>query len=216
MDVTTLYKQRGPENTVKIIDHVLAISAEAPGHIAVFVPSYALLEDLIEQSGWPGRTLIIEESRWSKKHIDGLLSDLEKYRRQGIKVMLAGVFRGKLSEGIDYRDNLLDAVVCIGIPLAPPSIVSTALREYLEDKFGRGKGWLYGSVQPAVNSVIQAMGRAIRSSEDRAFVMLLDRRHEDHGFRRCHPKGFRPLKCNDSKVTRRYAARFFTRFPSES
>ncbi len=210
-DVTTRFKQRSPENTQKIRDHIYAIAKEAPGHIAVFAPSYYLLDEFVGEGGWPNRLMIKESSEWKKSEIDQLVPDLEKYRKNGQKVLLAGVYGGKLSEGIDYNNNILDAVVCIGIPVAPPSVFSDALKEFLEKKFGRNKGWLYGSIQPAVNSVIQAMGRPIRSSEDRAFVALLDTRHLEHNYRRCHPANFSPLSCNDSEMTRRYVARFFAK-----
>ena len=146
-----------------------------------------------------------------KSEIDQIIPDLEKYRKNKQKILLAGVFGGKLSEGIDYNNNILDAVICIGIPVPPPSVFSDALKEFLETKFGRNKGWLYGSMQPAVNSVIQAMGRPIRSSKDKAFIVLLDSRHLDQSYRKCHPENFSPLICNDSETTRRYIARFFSK-----
>ena len=215
-NVTTRFKQRGPENTQKIREHIYAVAKETPGHIAVFAPSYRQLEEFIGDEGWPNRIVIKESSEWKKSEVDQIIPDLEKYRKNKQKVLLAGVFGGKLSEGIDYCNNILDTVVCIGIPIAPPSVFSDALREFLETKFGRNKGWLYGSIQPAVNSVIQAMGRPIRSSNDRAFIVLLDSRHIDQTYRRCHPSEFSPLMCNDSEITRRYIQRFFARNQSRS
>jgi len=210
-NVTTRYKQRGPENTRKICEHIYSVAKEAPGHIAVFAPSYKLLNEFIDNEGWPNRLVIKEKSDWKKSEIDQIIPDLEKYRKNKQKILLAGVFGGKLSEGIDYNNNILDAVICIGIPVPPPSIFSDALKEFLETKFGRNKGWLYGSMQPAVNSVIQAMGRPIRSSKDKAFIVLLDSRHLDQSYRKCHPENFSPLICNDSETTRRYIARFFSK-----
>ncbi len=210
-NVTTKFKQRGPENTKKIREHIYAAAKETPGHLAVFAPSYQQLEEYIGDEGWPNRIVIKESSKWKKSQVDQIIPDLEKYRRSGQKVLLAGVFGGKLSEGIDYSNNILDTVVCIGIPLAPPSVYSDALRDFLEIKFGRDKGWLYGSIQPAINSVIQAMGRPIRSSTDRAFIVLLDNRHIDQNYRKCHPSEFNPLICLDSEITRKYLQRFFAR-----
>ena len=210
-NVTTRFKQRGPENTNKIREHIYAVAKEAPGHIAVFAPSYRLLDEFVGDAEWPGRILIKESSEWRKSEVDQIIPDLEKYRNSKKKVLLAGVFGGKLSEGIDYSNNILDSVVCIGIPIAPPSIFSDALREFLEGKFGKNKGWLYGSIQPAVNSVIQAMGRPIRSSKDRAAIVLLDNRHLNETYRKCHPTKFNPLICNDSEITRKYIQRFFAR-----
>ena len=210
-NVTTRYKQRGPENTRKICEHIYSVARETPGHVAIFAPSYKLLDEFIDNEGWPNRLVIKEKSDWKKSEIDQIIPDLEKYRKNKQKILLAGVFGGKLSEGIDYNNNILDAVVCIGIPVPPPSVFSDALKEFLETKFGKNKGWLYGSMQPAVNSVIQAMGRPIRSSEDRAFVVLLDSRHMDRNYLKCHPNNFSPLICKDSETTRRYIARFFSK-----
>ncbi len=210
-NVTTRYKQRGPENTRKICEHIYSVAKETPGHIAIFAPSYKLLNEFIDNEGWPNRLVIKEKSDWKKSEIDQIIPDLEKYRKIKQKILLAGVFGGKLSEGIDYNNNILDAVICIGIPVPPPSVFSDALKGFLETKFGRNKGWLYGSMQPAINSVIQAMGRPIRSSKDKAFIVLLDSRHLDQNYRKCHPENFSPLICNDSETTRRYIARFFSK-----
>jgi len=210
-NVTTQYRQRGPENTRKICEHIYSVAKETPGHIAVFAPSYKLLDEFVDNEGWPNRLVIKEKSDWKKSEIDQIIPDLEKYRHSKQKILLAGVFGGKLSEGIDYQNNILDAVVCIGIPVPPPSVFSDALRGFLDNKFGKNKGWLYASTQPAINSVIQAMGRPIRSSKDRAFIILLDSRHLDLSYRKCHALNFNPLICNDSESTRRYIERFFTR-----
>ena len=43
---------------------------------------------------------------------------------------------GKLAEGVDYPNNILDAVICLGLPLAPPSARQDALKEYYVQRFG--------------------------------------------------------------------------------
>ena len=73
-----------------------------------------------------------------------------------------------MSEGVDYTENILNAVVCVGLPLPPPSARQDALLEYYSARFGRSKAWKYASLQPAVNSVLQALGRPIRKKEDRS------------------------------------------------
>ena len=93
--------------------------------------------------------------------------------------------------------------------MAPPSIVSDALREYISDRFGKGKGWHYASFQPAVNAVMQAMGRPIRAYGDKAFVLLLDKRLKIPNYKRCLPDDMEPISCADAEMTDFYAARFF-------
>lgn len=215
-NVTTLYKERGQQNTDRIRQHLEALVEAAPGHVAVFCPSYRMQEELIEEHRWRGITLLAERTDWSKGEVDAILGRLVAARTRGERILLAGVFGGKLAEGIDYHDNLLDGVACIGIPNAPPSVENDALREYLKSKFGNDLSWRYGVLQPAVNSVLQGMGRAIRSADDRAFVLLLDKRINQPQYRACLPEHMRPLQVTDAATTGRLAKRFFRSTPLAS
>ena len=212
-DVTSLYSQRGPENTRKIRRHIQALLQNTPGHVAVFCQSYKMLEEVVEEADWPGRMLLIEARNWTKKRVDSAMQQLSDARERGTKVLIAGVYGGRLSEGVDYSNNILDAVVCVGIPVPPPSVPQDALREYIEKQHGRGKGWKYGAIQPAVNSVLQGMGRAIRKVEDRAFILLLDNRLLGGQYRTCLPSTLHTFTANDAKRTGRMVKRFFERLP---
>ena len=130
------------------------------------------------------------------------------YQRQ---VLLAGVFGARLSEGVDYHSGALDAVVCIGIPNSPPSVLSKALKSYAEERFGRNLAWRYTVSQPAINSILQAMGRPIRSVADRALVLLLDRRVTDRTYTKCFPADLRMYEAENSEATHRFARRFFAK-----
>jgi Rad3-related DNA helicase len=212
-DVTTKWKGRGTENTKRIQSHIEALIEASPGHVAVFAPSYAQLQEYVGEHRWRVSRVIHEDSSWSKSRADKLLQDLERERESGRKVLLAGVFGGRLSEGIDYHQNLLTAVVCIGIPMAPPSVVSDALKDYYASRFGKDLSWRYATTQPAVNSVLQAMGRPIRAMGDRAFILLLDQRLTTWTYKKCLPSNISPLICADSQMTSSYAKRFFKRNP---
>ena len=41
---------------------------------------------------------------------------------------MAGVFNGRLSEGVDYAGGILDSVICVGIQNAPPSVFQKRMR----------------------------------------------------------------------------------------
>ena len=60
--------------------------------------------------------------------------------------------------------------------LAPPSREVDALVNYFDVKFGRGRGEEYGYINPAMNRVVQAAGRLIRTERDRGVVVLMDER----------------------------------------
>jgi DNA excision repair protein ERCC-2 len=93
--------------------------------------------------------------------------------------------------------NLLSAVVVIGLPLAPPSKEVDALIGYFDRKFGRGRGDEYGYVNPAMNRVVQAAGRLIRTEKDRGVVVLMDERFLHDRYMRCFPPDWTPGSTDD-------------------
>ena len=212
-NVTTKYSSRSVENTRLIREHIHSILRQTPGHVAVFLPSYDLLEDIINEGSWPGRRVIVEERNWTKFQVENTLLELKKSRDSGQRCILAGVYNARLSEGIDYDENILDAVVCIGIPMARPTASNQALKDYVSERFGERNAWKYSAAQPAINSILQAMGRPIRKAEDRAIVVILDRRVGDRGYRSCLPRNLKMFETVDSGSTERLVKRFFSRHP---
>ena len=214
-DVTTKYTERNHDNTEKIREHILAVISNTPGHIAFFSPSYALMDDVLGDANWlPGHIRIIdEEKRMSKSRVNGIVDELLNERRNHRQVLLAGVLSGKLAEGVDYPNNILDAVICLGLPLAPPSARQDALKEYYVERFGSNKAWRYTSTQPAINSILQALGRPIRKSADRAIVILLEKRVILRQFRNCLPTNINILESPDHNRTGRLTKNFFKRNP---
>jgi len=213
-DVTSRYADRGEENTARIRKHIHAVLRKTPGHVAVFAPSYALLEQIvIEDEQWTGRKLLRERPRASKEEMDRMVEKLHQLRRSKDKALLAGVLGGKLAEGVDYPENILDAVICIGLPLPPPSARQDALKDYYEDEYGSVRAWRYAGSQPAVNRLMQAVGRPIRKAADRALVVLLEKRLLQRGFKICMPEGMHAVETVDSERTGRHAERFFERHP---
>ncbi len=215
-DVTTRYQDRSYENTQRIRAHIQALCDSSPGHVAVFTPSYSMLNEYIGEGRFQGVVVRMEDRTWSKQDVDQLLDVLEDSKQAGRRILLAGVFGGRLSEGIDYHNGLLDAVACIGIPNPPPSIHQKALRTYIEERFGRANAWRYASTQPAVNAILQAMGRPIRSIADRALILLLDKRNTDRTYIECYPRDIRMNSSTEPETTKSFARRFFSRVHRQS
>tara|TARA_B100001996_G_scaffold340867_1_gene294608 strand:- start:6477 stop:8519 length:2043 start_codon:yes stop_codon:yes gene_type:complete len=210
-DVTTRYKDRSYENTNRIQSHLQALCDATPGHLAVFLPSYSMLEEYIENHSFANVRIVSEQRDWSKQDLDSELKALENSKNPNKRIMLAGVFGGRLAEGIDYKNGVLDAVACIGIPNPPPSVYQKAYREYIEGRFGKKNAWRYTSSQPAINSILQAMGRPIRGIADRALILLLDKRNTDRTYIECYPSDIRMNATNEPETTKSFARRFFSR-----
>ena len=214
-NTTSRYTERGQNNTNNIRDHIIEVLRNTPGHVALFAQSYAMLDMVLDDYRWIpwGVQIEKESSRMSKRQVAKMVDNLYQKRRTKDRVMLCGVLSGKLAEGVDYPENILDAVVCIGLPVPPPSARQKALTEYCQDKFGANAARRYSSHQPAVNSVLQAIGRPIRKAEDRALVVILEKRIRERPYRFCIPTNLLVMRSQDAERTGRLAKRFFQRFP---
>ena len=214
-NTTSRYTERGKTNTNNIRDHVIEVLRNTPGHVALFAQSYAMLDMVLDDYRWIpwGVQIEKESSRMSKRQVGEMVENLYRKRRTNDRIMLCGVLSGKLAEGVDYPENILDAVICIELPVPPPSARQKALTDYCQDKFGVNAARKYSSHQPAVNSVLQAIGRPIRKSEDRAFVVILEKRIREKPYRFCIPTNLMVMRSQDAGRTGRLAKRFFQRFP---
>jgi DNA excision repair protein ERCC-2 len=173
-DVTTLYAKRSPEMTQRISNHISRIGETVPGNLAVFFQSYKALTEAQSQLSTRKR-IIAEAPSWTGRDRDRVLTALEQERNYGGAILM-GVMGGSFGEGVDYQNNLLDAVIVVGLPYAPPTLLSKKTVEYFSNRFGSKKGRYYAYEAPALYRVRQAAGRCIRSESDRAVIFLLDER----------------------------------------
>ena len=207
-DVTSKFTNR-EESMPQIIEHVKSVIDNTKGNVAIFAPSYSMLERIHQEfiKTWCTKAIIKEEPRMSKSSLEVLISKLYEHRDMR-GAALFGVLSGKLSEGVDYSDNVLNALVCIGLPLPPPSARQDALLEYYSNKFDRGKAWRYASLQPAVNSIMQAIGRPIRKKEDKAIVVLLEKRLLERRVSNCMPEMQRMQSSKPARTAERVKSFF--------
>ncbi|MEM3692974.1 MAG: ATP-dependent DNA helicase [Candidatus Bathyarchaeia archaeon] len=96
--------------------------------------------------------------------------------RVGLGVLF-GVMGGRFAEGADFPGRELEAIFLVGIPFARPNVKTRLYIKYYEDLYGKEKGRRYAYVLPALKRASQALGRALRSREDRAVFILGDERY---------------------------------------
>ncbi len=206
--LTTAYKARGVPMFKRLANAIASVATATPGNAAVFFPSYALMEEVRSYLRLPTtKRLLYEERGMNKEQRARLVEDLEPR-----DALLMGVLGGSLSEGLDYPGNLLSSVIVVGIPLPPPSLHSEALIEYLDRKLGEGMGRKYGYFYPALSTVIQAVGRLIRSPTDRGVIILMDHRYARGPYNRVltgHPRSVSPERLGEA------VGSFFSTRPAE-
>ena len=209
-DVTTKYSER-EESMDSILAHIRAVIDKTRGNVAIFAPSYSMLNKIFShfEETWPriNKATLKEEQGMSKAAVQNILSSLREHQNMS-GAALFGVLSGKLSEGVDYSDNILNSIVCVGLPMPPPSARQDALIRYYTNKFYRNKAWKYASLQPAVNSILQALGRPIRKKEDRAIVVLLEKRLLGQREASCLPNMHKMQTSNPARTKERVQAFF--------
>jgi Rad3-related DNA helicase len=89
------------------------------------------------------------------------------------------VYRGKMSEGIDFKNELARAVICVGIPYPNTTSIQLNQHQKYHEEFSASKGimtkseWYSAQAFRALN---QAIGRCIRHKDDWGSIIFLEER----------------------------------------
>ncbi|RLN82371.1 hypothetical protein BBJ28_00010567 [Nothophytophthora sp. Chile5] len=208
-------------------DLLLQYAQVIPGGILMFFPSYALMTMLKDRwkrtDIWTQiqeHKTMFSEPREGGKEFDALLgeykttiarytaghddpsgwnsngSDATAEPRKTGAIFLA-VYRGKVSEGIDFSDANARAVLAVGIPFPSFMDLHVLLKREYQDKKSRTdsklvNGSLWYKLQ-AFRALNQALGRCIRHRRDYGAVVLLDSRHRSNRHAKSLSKWMRPF-----------------------
>lgn len=173
-DLTTNYQemQKNPSLKTRLNRTVAQLCNAVDKNILVFMPSYRMMRDMrpyLEESVY--KNLYWEESGRQQK----TMQNLDRFRngRSGVFFCVMG---GSVAEGMDFPGDELCFAIIVGIPYPPPSLENKAMKDMFDARYGPGMGWRYTSEIPAVRKMRQAIGRLIRTPEDRGMAVILDNR----------------------------------------
>ena len=151
--------------------------------------------------------------QFSYKKYNQYEKDLRHVKQEKKGGLLFAVVGGKLSEGINFSDELGRSIVMVGLPF--PNNTDVVLQEkmkYLEQqRVGLGKEYYQNLCIKAVN---QAIGRAFRHKEDWAVVVFMDIRYSKQEIRTgltqwIEKQGY---ICDSNIVLKQSLSSFFSRF----
>ena len=174
-DVTTAYSMRRDKgNSTRIAGYITAFAA-LRGNRAVFFPSYQILKEYADLAspGIRNRKIFIEPR--DKGDAGAALTQFLSLPARGESGVMFAVCGGKWSEGLDYRGEMLSGAMVVGLPLAPFNRVRKMLIDYFRHKFGPEGEFLCYTL-PAINKSLQALGRVLRTPEDRGVLVLAEKR----------------------------------------
>uniref|UniRef100_A0A1S4LQL6 ATP-dependent helicase C-terminal domain-containing protein n=3 Tax=Ixodes scapularis TaxID=6945 RepID=A0A1S4LQL6_IXOSC len=153
------------------------------GGVLCFFPSYQAMSKCIEiwktamDDVWKS---LMRETNGCIYVEDPLRNTINGYIESiacGEVSLMCAVHRGRISEGIDFSDNLARAVISIGIPFPSTQQEDVHFKMKFNDarqpQLLDGRHWYQIQAMRAVN---QAVGRCIRHSKDWGLILLVDHR----------------------------------------
>ncbi|GMR42008.1 hypothetical protein PMAYCL1PPCAC_12203, partial [Pristionchus mayeri] len=160
---------------------LLSLTRLSPSGTVIFFPSYSFLSTFLLHCENTNQMKAFEtaKSLFTEKQgaqdASKLLVEYSRAARSPKGALLFAVMGGRLSEGINFNDDLGRSVIVVGLPYANRGSVELQERmKYLEgQRSGRGNE-LYESL--CWHAVNQAVGRALRHRNDWASILLVDHR----------------------------------------
>ena len=185
----------------------------APGGIVAFFTSYDYLDACARRWASTGAMSKMKRPVYFEGRADGRVA-FEKYSmaiRDDPKcgAFLAAVMGGRLSEGINFKDELGRLVVIVGMPFANALDVETAECLKIVPTAQQRSRLLVHSCMTVVN---QCVGRAVRHKNDYAAVVLLDCRYARESTKVLLPRFVRRnvLMPSEFSVATNAVAQFFS------
>lgn len=158
----------------KKIEDILNIKQDK--NAVVFFQSYDFLNKVISNINIVNlkRKTLVEIRNMNKQTKNEFVEEFKKKGFNQFSKVLFAVTSGNFSEGLDLPNKDLELVIIVGIPLAPPDIITKKIITHYDKKYGKGQE--YGYINPAMIKIIQAGGRCIRTLNDKGVVVLMDNR----------------------------------------
>lgn len=166
-----------------------------PCGIAVFFQSYDFINQIVNYNS-QNKILSKENLFFEKSSIKENIFELYKnnIKEKNKNSILFAVIGGKLSEGINFSDNIARILIVVGMPYS--NIKAIEIREkmkYYDDLYNHGKSTINGNEyydNICMKNVNQTIGRCIRHYNDYSVVIMCDKRYQNEKIKKKLPKWF--------------------------
>lgn len=205
--VSTRYEDR-EQSYKKIASCIAATVSAKAGNYMVFFPSYDYMEKVRKPfaAKYPKVKLLVQKKNMRQSDREEFLSGFKD--DEGVLRIGFCVLGGLFSEGIDLPGNRLIGAIVVGVGLPGISDENNIIRDYYEESCGAGYDYAY--TYPGMNSVLQAVGRVIRTETDRGIAVLIDDRYAEPKYRALFPAEWKGIKfAGNSSSLAEIARRFW-------
>jgi DNA excision repair protein ERCC-2 len=114
---------------------------------------------------------------------------------------------GIFGEAIDLDGDRLSGAAVVGVGLPGPSPERELIRAHFSDLDENGFNYAY--LYPGMTRVFQAVGRVIRTENDRGAILLIDPRFDKHDYRSLFPHEWNAQRIHDKSQLKDILNRFW-------
>lgn len=183
-DIYTTYRERNRYYS-KIATIIKDVYRSKKGNYLVFFPSYQFLDEVASLIELPIH-------RQSNLMDEGQRQEfLDEFDKQD-NILSFAILGGLFGEGVDLVGDSLIGVIVVGVGLPGISLEGDLIKKYYSSKGLNGFDYSY--TFPGINKVLQAVGRVIRSEEDKGVAVLIDNRFNRPLYRNNFPWEWQNIK----------------------
>lgn len=175
--VSIKYKNRD-SSYKEVSEYIKAFTKNKVGNYFIYSPSYEYMENLLKEIDMPEADIYIQEKDMTDMEKEAFLLNFKTNPEKTALGFL--VIGGAFSEGIDLVSDRLIGAVVIGIGMPKINFESDQIADYYKEQNLPGHDYAY--LNPGMNKIMQAVGRVIRSENDRGAVLLIDERYMNHQY----------------------------------
>jgi len=189
--IQTHFKGRA-ESLGEVVEAIATLVSGRRGNYLVYFPSYQYLNDTLQEFKLrhPSVPILVQRPGMSEPERDAFLAAFSV--EHGETLVGFAVLGGIFGEGIDLVGERLIGAVIVGVGLPQLCVERNLIRDYFQQQ--NAAGFEYAYTFPGMNRVLQAIGRVIRSENDRGVVLLIDARFNETRYRRLFPAWWKYLR----------------------
>jgi Rad3-related DNA helicase len=204
--IQTHFKGRA-ESLGEVVEAIGTLVQGRKGNYLVYFPSYQYLNDALQafQIRQPAVPVLVQRPGMTEAERDAFLAAFSV--EHGETLVGFAVLGGIFGEGIDLVGERLIGAVIVGVGLPQLCVERNLIRDYFQKQ--NAAGFEYAYTFPGMNRVLQAVGRVIRSDNDRGVVLLIDARFNETRYRRLFPTWWKYLRVRHTEGLRDMVANFW-------
>ncbi len=176
-NISIKYKDRD-KTLGEVVKEINIFVSKKVGNYLIFVPSFEYSRK-IEKYFINDNRFVFQTATMTNKDKDEFLANF-KENPQESRIGVC-VISGSFAESIDLTGDRLIGVVIVGVGLPQVNFENNLVKDFYIQKEMNGYEFAY--MNPGINKVLQALGRVIRTQNDKGSALIIDSRYaQSHYF----------------------------------